>query len=223
MLKKMAIGVLGALMLAGCGKAAPSTPAVTTEGTTQVIETGAETTAKAEADAQAESAERDVQATSAEADAQAASAEADAQATSAEADPQGADTDRLPKLSPAAETITAYGQILNNACVYINENHKQQLTGDLLTLYEETAERLHRINLKGIDAYGAMELSEREQVLLQLEDIETVLFEQVAEGINIKAELTEAVTTTADKKADIKKAAQPITVEETTVERITAG
>ena len=127
-----------------------------------------------------------------------------------------------------AETITAYGQLLNDACVYLNENYADKITGDVRTEYDATCERLHNINLKGISAVAQMSDEEREEIFSQLEEIENIIFDSVADKIGVKAELTEAVTTTAD-KADTEVSGELITgspVETTTAaepERITAA
>lgn len=117
----------------------------------------------------------------------------------------------VPPLSATAETLTAYGQILNNACVYLNENYDSKIKGDVRKRYDELRDKLHNINLKGINTYAAMSEEERNEVFSQLEEIENGLFDDVADKIGIKAELTEAITTTADKKADLKAKSEVIT------------
>lgn len=127
-----------------------------------------------------------------------------------------------------AETITAYGQLLNDACVYLNENYADKITGEVRIEYDATCERLHNINLQGISAVAQMSDSEREAIFARLEEIENIIFDSVAEQIGVKAELTEAVTTTAD-KADTEVSGELITglPQETTTaaepERITAA
>lgn len=129
-----------------------------------------------------------------------------------------------------AETISAYGQLLNNACVYLNENYGDKITGDVRKEYDATCERLHNINLQGISAFAQKSDEERSELFAQLEEIERSIFDSVADKIGVKAELTEAITTTADKKADDKAVGEVITTspvqtetaaEET--ERITAA
>lgn len=129
-----------------------------------------------------------------------------------------------------AETITAYGQLLNNACVYLNENYADKITGDVRKEYDKTCQKLHNINLQGISAFAAMSDRERNEIFSQLEEIEKSIFDSVAKEIGVRAELTEAVTTTADKKADKKASSEVITASqnETTTaaeetERITAA
>lgn len=127
-----------------------------------------------------------------------------------------------------AETITAYGQLLNEACVYLNENHSDKITGKVKEGYDSACERLHNINLQGISAVAQLSESEREDIFAQLEDIEGIIFDRVAEEIGVKAELTEAVTTTANRAED-KVSGELITSspQETTTaaepERITAA
>lgn len=129
-----------------------------------------------------------------------------------------------------AETITAYGQLLNNACVYLNENYADKITGDVRKEYDKTCQKLHNINLQGISAFAAMSDRERNEIFSQLEEIEKSIFDSVAKEIGVRAELTEAVTTTADKKTDKKASSEVITAtqnEATTAaeesERITAA
>ena len=139
-------------------------------------------------------------------------------------------TEAVPEMTLVAnaETITAYGQILNEACVYLNENHAQKITGEVRAEYDAACERLHNINLQGISAVAQMSDREREDIFSALEEIEGIIFDSVAEQIGVKAELTEAVTTTAD-KADTQDPGEPITgsPQETTTaaapERITAA
>jgi hypothetical protein len=145
-------------------------------------------------------------------------------------------TGAKPEIEINAVSITAYGQILNNACVYLNENCEDKITGDVKTRYDETCDRLHNINLIGIVAVSQMSDEEREDIFRQLEEIEVSLFDDIAAEIGVKAELTEAVTTTAAKSEgrisaepeteDVSEEATEDTVEETTSElseRITAG
>lgn len=133
------------------------------------------------------------------------------------------------ELTANAETITAYGQLLNNACVYLNENYSDKITGKVREEYDATCERLHNINLQGISAVAKKSDEERNEIFSQLEEIERSIFDSVAQQIGVKAELTEAITTTADKKVDNKASGEMITsspTETTTaaeVERITAA
>jgi hypothetical protein len=144
----------------------------------------------------------------------------------AEADDVSTETQQL---VVNAETITAYGQILNNACVYLNENYNSKINGRVRQEYDKTCEKLHNINLKGINTFAQMSDEERNEVFAELEGIENSIFDSVAAQIGVKAELTEAITTTADKKADLKASGEVITsspTETTTaaeVERITAA
>jgi hypothetical protein len=106
---------------------------------------------------------------------------------------------QTPELVANAETIAAYGQLLNNACVYLNENYADKIAGDVRKEYDETAARLHDINLQGMSVMAEKSDEERNEVFDELEEIEKSLFDSVAEQIGVKAELTEAVTTTADR------------------------
>ncbi|GEM_PF-4130509 len=127
-----------------------------------------------------------------------------------------------------AETITAYGQLLNNACVYLNENYSDRITGEVRQEYDATCAKLHDINLQGISAVAQKSDGERNEIFSQLEEIERSIFDSVAQQIGVKAELTEAITTTAD-KADNRARGEIITsspAETTTaaeIERITAA
>lgn len=137
-------------------------------------------------------------------------------------------TEQLPAypLTPNAETITAYGQLLNNACVYLNENHADKITGDIRQEYDAACEELHNINLQGISAFAKKSEEERSEIFSQLEEIERIIFDSVAQEIGVKAELTEAVTTSADKHADEKRRETITSAPEETTEapeRITAS
>lgn len=135
-----------------------------------------------------------------------------------------------PSIAVNAETITAYGQLLNNACVYLNENYAGEITGRNRMEYDETCERLHNINLRGIGEFSRASQEERDKAFAELEEIEISIFDHVAAEIGVKAELTEAITTTADYKADSRSEVITGSVEETTLaesetteERITAA
>lgn len=133
---------------------------------------------------------------------------------------QTAGTSAKPKIEVNAVSITAYGQILNNACVYLNENCADKITGDVRKEYDDTCEKLHNINLIGISAVTQMSDEEREEIFQQLEEIEVSLFDSVAAQIGVKAELTEAITTTAAKsegRISVEPETQTEAVEEETV------
>jgi hypothetical protein len=119
-----------------------------------------------------------------------------------------------PEIEINAVSITAYGQILNNACVYLNENCADKITGDVKKEYDETCDKLHNINLIGIAAVTQMSDEEREEIFQQLEEVEVSLFDSVAAKIGVKAELTEAITTTAA-KSEGRLSAEPETEVET--------
>lgn len=108
----------------------------------------------------------------------------------------------VPAISVNAETISAYGQLLNNACVYLNENYAGKIVGRNRKNYDELCEKLHNINLRGISEFSSISQEERDKVFAELEEIEIAIFDSVADEIGVKAELTEAITTTADRKAN---------------------
>jgi hypothetical protein len=139
---------------------------------------------------------------------------------------------QTPELVANAETIAAYGQLLNNACVYLNENYDDKITGDVRKEYDETAARLHNINLQGMSVMADKSDEERNEVFAELEEIEKSLFDSVAEKIGVKAELTEAVTTTADRYSkpavitsdeETETSSEDTTGEDTTAETETEG